>query len=519
MIFFRERAGAVFLLFCLSVMSAGSSRQGYAQAPEDLLVGFSSSGEVPADIFLEAEENEKPWLKRPAPRQPVRPHPAENAVAGELKRQIQQLKQKNAGLEKEKQIWQAQKEGDDVRIAGLEKTLEEVRQQYEKALQVQNTSRDPGLVRELAVTRQEIKQLRQAQAQTKSELEKAREQLRVVDEQNRTIRTLTSSLAESRQTLQTFRRQTDTLTGDLKLLREQSTQQETQAAAELKRKQDELATLRQQLAAESEKSRQAEQVLQTLKTENQSREQAARAASENAASQIATLTEQLKAAQKKQVEAQPVKPGSRVQKMAYANGVAFANTLVRTMRLQKELGVDLPQEMILAGFNDAFQRRVQLDTTTMTTLAEALDKELNTRIADRQAREKSAREKQSLTGEKFYRQYAQKKSVRKLHDTLYDIKESGKGAVLMASDQVDILLTGRLPDGTIFDDSGAKNKIQRVRLDSLLPALTEVLTKLRPGGHMEVVLPPSRAFGEEGVPGLIPGNATLVFDIKVLKKV
>ncbi|EDC2358074.1 hypothetical protein GAA99_22895 [Salmonella enterica] len=321
MIFFRERTGAVLLLFCLSVMSAGSCRQDYAQVPEDLPVVFFSSGEVPAAVFPEAEENNKPWLKRPAPRQPGWSHPSENAIAGELKRQIQQLKQKNAGLEKEKLIWQAQKEDDARRIAGLEKMLKEVRQQYEKP-------------------------------QTKSERVKAREQTRVVEEQKKTLRTLMASLAESQQ-------------------------------------------------------------------------QTASAASANTLSQITRLTER--------PEAEQEAPAS--------------------------------------------------------------------------------------AGEKFYRQYAQKKSVRKLHDTLYDIKESGKGAILMASDQVDILLTGRLPDGTIFDDSGAKNKIQRVRLDSLLPALTEVLTKLRPGGHMEVVLPPSRAFGEEGVPGLIPENATLFFDIKVLKKV
>ncbi|OEH95578.1 hypothetical protein BH006_06915 [Salmonella enterica] len=72
-----------------------------------LLIGHVS-GELPAAVFPEAEENNNnPWLKRPAPRQPGWSHPSENAIAGELKRQIQQLKQKNAGLEKEKLIWQA----------------------------------------------------------------------------------------------------------------------------------------------------------------------------------------------------------------------------------------------------------------------------------------------------------------------------------------------------------------------------------------------------------------------------
>ncbi|EBA0373799.1 FKBP-type peptidyl-prolyl cis-trans isomerase, partial [Salmonella enterica] len=77
---------------------------------------------------------------------------------------------------------------------------------------------------------------------------------------------------------------------------------------------------------------------------------------------------------------------------------------------------------------------------------------------------------------------------------------------------------GALSDGYLFDDSGLKGRVQRLKPEDILPALTDVLTTQRAGCHVEVLLSPSQAFGDEGVPGMIPGGATLKFDIQVQKK-
>ncbi|EHN1755462.1 hypothetical protein KG522_004607 [Salmonella enterica subsp. diarizonae serovar 50:z52:z35] len=59
-------------------------------------------------------------------------------------------------------------------------------------------------------------------------------------------------------------------------------------------------------------------------------------------------------------------------------------------------------------------------------------------------------------------------------------------------------MSGYLVDGEAFDDSGEKGRVQRVKPSDLLPALTGVLTALRAGSHVEVLLPPAQAFGGEG---------------------
>ncbi|WP_148872272.1 FKBP-type peptidyl-prolyl cis-trans isomerase, partial [Serratia marcescens] len=72
-------------------------------------------------------------------------------------------------------------------------------------------------------------------------------------------------------------------------------------------------------------------------------------------------------------------------------------------------------------------------------------------------------------------------------------------------------------DGKVFDNSGNENIPQQVKIDSLLPAVTNVLTQVTAGSEIEIILPPELAFGEEGIENFIPGNATVIFNIKISK--
>lgn len=74
---------------------------------------------------------------------------------------------------------------------------------------------------------------------------------------------------------------------------------------------------------------------------------------------------------------------------------------------------------------------------------------------------------------------------------------------------------GFLPDGTRFDASAPGQPLQVVLGETgLIPGFTEGLRGLRPGGSRLLVIPPELAYGDRGVPGAIPGGATLVFRIR-----
>lgn len=207
------------------------------------------------------------------------------------------------------------------------------------------------------------------------------------------------------------------------------------------------------------------------------------------------------------------------QKQAYASGVAFADMVTRSLRMQKSLGTEQPVDTVLAGITDAMKHRYRLDSEQIQTLNGKLYARLEARMKEQQA--KAAREKavQEKAGADWYARYRKQAGVKELRPgVLYRVITPGKGALLKASGTVDLLLSGSLADGRLFDDSGLNGRVQRLKPEDILPALTDVLVTQRAGCHVEVLLSPSQAFGDEGVPGMIPGGATLKFDIQVQKK-
>ncbi|EJO4477334.1 FKBP-type peptidyl-prolyl cis-trans isomerase [Salmonella enterica] len=207
------------------------------------------------------------------------------------------------------------------------------------------------------------------------------------------------------------------------------------------------------------------------------------------------------------------------QKQAYASGVAFADMVTRSLQMQKSLGTEQPVDTVLAGITDAMKHRFRLNSEQIKTLNGKLYARLEARMKEQQAKAAQEKAAQEKAGADWYARYRKQAGVKELRPgVLYRVIRSGKGAPLKADNTVDLLLTGALSDGYLFDDSGLKGRVQRLKPEDILPALTDVLTTQRAGCHVEVLLSPSQAFGDEGVPGMIPGGATLKFDIQVQKK-
>ncbi|EDZ5892062.1 hypothetical protein GSA15_004479 [Salmonella enterica] len=207
------------------------------------------------------------------------------------------------------------------------------------------------------------------------------------------------------------------------------------------------------------------------------------------------------------------------QKQAYASGVAFADMVTRSLQMQKSLGTEQPVDTVLAGITDAMKHRFRLNSEQIKTLNGKLYARLEARMKEQQAKAAQEKAAQEKAGAEWYARYRKQAGVKELRPgVLYRVITPGKGAPLKADSTVDLLLTGTLSDGYLFDDSGLKGRVQRLKPEDILPALTDVLTTQRAGCHVEVLLSPSQAFGDEGVPGMIPGGATLKFDIQVQKK-
>lgn len=94
---------------------------------------------------------------------------------------------------------------------------------------------------------------------------------------------------------------------------------------------------------------------------------------------------------------------------------------------------------------------------------------------------------------------------------VYRELEAGTGAKpLLSSDTVEVEYAGRLTDGTLFD-----NGTIQIRLNQVIPCWTEGVAKMGEGGRSKLTCPPSIAYGASGS-GPIPGNAVLVFEVKLI---
>jgi FKBP-type peptidyl-prolyl cis-trans isomerase FkpA len=95
-------------------------------------------------------------------------------------------------------------------------------------------------------------------------------------------------------------------------------------------------------------------------------------------------------------------------------------------------------------------------------------------------------------------------------------KTDGSGAQPTAADTVRVHYAGRLADGTEFDSSIARNEPATFPLSGVIPCWTQGVAEMKVGGQATLVCPPDMAYGANGIPGVIPANATLTFEVELL---
>jgi len=92
----------------------------------------------------------------------------------------------------------------------------------------------------------------------------------------------------------------------------------------------------------------------------------------------------------------------------------------------------------------------------------------------------------------------------------------GQGTEVSTGDRLTVHYTGWLHDGTKFDSSVDRNEPYTFTLDNnVIPGWQDGVPGMRVGGKRKLVIPPNLAYGSQGQ-GVIPPNATLVFDVEML---
>jgi len=100
----------------------------------------------------------------------------------------------------------------------------------------------------------------------------------------------------------------------------------------------------------------------------------------------------------------------------------------------------------------------------------------------------------------------------------YEDLVEGDGPLAQAGQRVSVHYTGWLTDGTQFDSSVARNDPFQFALGKgmVIRGWDEGVAGMKVGGKRKLTIPPQLGYGAQGAGGVIPPNATLVFEVELL---
>jgi FKBP-type peptidyl-prolyl cis-trans isomerase FkpA len=94
--------------------------------------------------------------------------------------------------------------------------------------------------------------------------------------------------------------------------------------------------------------------------------------------------------------------------------------------------------------------------------------------------------------------------------------KEGTGAQPSASSTVKVHYKGTFPDGKEFDSSYKRGEPIEFGLNRVIPCWTEGVALMKVGSTAKLTCPSAIAYGSRGAGGVIPPNATLVFEVELL---
>jgi peptidylprolyl isomerase len=100
----------------------------------------------------------------------------------------------------------------------------------------------------------------------------------------------------------------------------------------------------------------------------------------------------------------------------------------------------------------------------------------------------------------------------------YEEITPGEGAMPQTGQTVEVHYTGTLENGQKFDSSRDRNQTFKFQIGTgqVIKGWDEGLSTMKVGGRRKLIIPPDLGYGARGAGGVIPPNATLLFDVELV---
>jgi len=185
---------------------------------------------------------------------------------------------------------------------------------------------------------------------------------------------------------------------------------------------------------------------------------------------------------------------------SYAIGMLMGSNL-------ESMGIELDYDAYLEGV-----RAIMEGTETQISMNEAMDL---TDTAIEKAEDRAA-EHQRLIQEEFLSNNSANPGINVTPSGLqFEILTEGTGEKPEPNAVVKVIYTGTLIDGTVFDKSEDTGSF--IPLEMVIPGWGEAMQLMNVGSKYRIFIPANLAYGKDGVRGIIPQYATLIFDVDLVE--
>lgn len=192
------------------------------------------------------------------------------------------------------------------------------------------------------------------------------------------------------------------------------------------------------------------------------------------------------------------------QKVSYAIGANFGTQVARD-------GVNLDMNAFMQGVKDGMDGHNKFTEQEMNEIFMQFQQDMQRKQAEKANSAKAE-------GIAFLAENKKNPDVHVTESGLqYKIISQGNGPKPSATSKVTVKYTGKLIDGTVFDSTD-KNGGEPISfgLNQVIRGWTEGLQLMPTGSKYIFYIPSDLAYGDQGAGGLIPGGATLIFEIELL---
>lgn len=192
-------------------------------------------------------------------------------------------------------------------------------------------------------------------------------------------------------------------------------------------------------------------------------------------------------------------------KMSYSIGRQIGESI-------RQSGLEVDLNLVLLGMQE--QIGAKPDRVTEED-RQAIAVEMQRQRQERQAKQGEANLSE---GQKFLEENRNKPGIKVLPSGLqYRVVSAGKGAKPALKDRVTVQYRGTLIDGTEFDSSYKRGKPATFEVGGVIRGWTEALQMMQEGAKWQLFIPADLAYGERGAGEMIGPNATLIFDVELIK--